>query len=132
MGNLYWCTNGNSSYLYYENSDSSCGAVYHSMSLDGYFSPIPGLVIVMPSTSWDVYGLLMTAADYGGPVICLEPKWIYRQYLGPAFANEPTDSKEIAKLKREDMYGGIPDIDKNMRFLSPKLLFVVLVLMSHW
>ena len=91
------------------------GAVYHSMSLDGYFSPIPGLVIVMPSTSWDVYGLLMTAADYGGPVICLEPKWMYRQYLGPAFDNEPTDSKEIAKLKREIMYGGVPDIDKDMR-----------------
>ena len=118
MGNLYWCTNGNSSYSCIMRTPTDPfggGAVYHSMSLDGYFSPIPGLVIVMPSTSWDVYGLLMTAADYGGPVICLEPKWMYRQYLGPAFENEPTDSKEIAKLKREIMYGGVPDIDKNMR-----------------
>ena len=31
------------------------------------------------------------------------------------FDNEPTDSKEIAKLKREIMYGGVPDIDKDMR-----------------
>ena len=47
----------------------------------------------MPSTSWDVYGLLMTAAEYKGPVIVLEPKAMYRMYLGPAFPGEPTDSK---------------------------------------
>ncbi|MEC8277246.1 MAG: transketolase C-terminal domain-containing protein, partial [Myxococcota bacterium] len=91
------------------------GAVYHSMSLDGYLSPIPGLVILMPSTSWDVYGLLMTAAEYKGPVICLEPKWMYRQYLGPAFPNEPTDDNAIADLKRMVMRGGIPEIDPEIR-----------------
>ena len=54
------------------------GAVYHSMSIDSYLTPIPGLVILMPATSADVYGLLMTAAEYKGPVIVLEPKWMYR------------------------------------------------------
>ncbi|MBM74982.1 MAG: hypothetical protein CMK59_06255 [Proteobacteria bacterium] len=118
MGNLYWCTNGNSNFAVIMRTPSDPfggGAVYHSMSLDGYFSPIPGLVLIMPSTSWDVYGLLMTAAEYRGPVICLEPKWMYRQYLGPAFPNEPTDEAEKAKLKRHVMRGGIPDINPDLR-----------------
>ena len=65
------------------------GAVYHSMSLDGFFTPIPGLVIIMPSTSYDAYGLLQSAAEYGGPVVVLEPKYCYRRTLGPAFRTSP-------------------------------------------
>jgi len=86
------------------------GAIYHSMSLDGYFTPIPGLVIVMPSTSFDVHGLLLTAGDYEGPVVCLEPKWMYRQTLGPAFPGEPTDAKEITTLKKSIMRAEVPDL----------------------
>ena len=97
MGNLYWCSNGQTTTrvtMRMPTDPFGGGAVYHSMSVDGYFAPIPGLVLVMPSTSWDVYGLLMTAADYDGPVVVLEPKWMYRQTLGPAFPGEPTDAKE--------------------------------------
>lgn len=86
------------------------GAVYHSMSVDGYFTPIPGLVVIMPSTSFDVHGLLLTAGDYDGPVVCLEPKWMYRQTLGPAFPNEPTDADAIATLKKSIMRGDVPDV----------------------
>ena len=46
----------------------------------------------MPSTSFDVYGLLMTAAEYGNTVVCLEPKFAYRLALGPAFPGEPTEA----------------------------------------
>ena len=91
------------------------GAVYHSMSIDGYFAPIPGLVIVMPSTSFDAFGLLKTAADYGGPVLVLEPKWMYRQTLGPAFPGEPTDKDEVAKMRKGLMRGEIPDIPADVR-----------------
>jgi pyruvate/2-oxoglutarate/acetoin dehydrogenase E1 component len=91
------------------------GAMYHSMSLDGYLSPVPGLVLIMPSTCRDVYGLLMTAAEYRGPVICLEPKWMYRQYLGDAFPGEPTDKQEVKDLRRFVMRGGIPQIDPGLR-----------------
>ena len=118
MGNLYWTTNGNSRFSVIMRTPVDPfggGAVYHSMSLDGYLSAIPGLVIVMPSTSWDVYGLLMTAAEYHGPVICLEPKWMYRQYLGPAFPGEPEDKDAIKDLRRFVMRGGIPDIDPGHR-----------------
>jgi 2-oxoisovalerate dehydrogenase E1 component len=86
------------------------GAMYHSMSLDGFFSPIPGLVIIMPSTSFDAHGLMLSAGDYDGPVVCLEPKWMYRQNLGPAFPGEPTDKEGITALKKRIMRGTVPDI----------------------
>lgn len=86
------------------------GAVYHSMSLDGYFCPIPGLVVIMPSTSFDAHGLMLTAGDYEGPVVCLEPKWMYRQSLGPAFPGEPTDPEAIATLKKAIMRADVPDL----------------------
>ena len=124
MANTYWCTNGNSNYAVIMRTPVDPfggGAVYHSMSLDGYFSAIPGLVLLMPSTSLDVYGLLMTAAEYRGPVIVLEPKWMYRQYKGQAFPNEPTDKNEIAELRKFIMKGGIPDIDSSIRVPFSKL-----------
>src|SRR5690606_13016294 len=86
------------------------GAIYHSMSVDGFFTPIPGLVIVMPSTSFDAHGLMLTAGEYDGPVVCLEPKWMYRQTLGPAFPGEPTDAAEVAALKRRIMRGEVPEV----------------------
>lgn len=86
------------------------GAIYHSMSVDGYFCSIPGLVVIMPSTSFDVHGLLLSAAEYDGPVICLEPKWMYRQSLGPAFPGEPTDPAEINAMKKALMRAEVPDL----------------------
>lgn len=118
MGNLYWTTDGNSRFATIMRTPVDPfggGAVYHSMSLDGYLSPIPGLVIIMPSTCRDVYGLLMTAAEYRGPVICLEPKWMYRQYLGDAFPSETDDPQEIKDLRRFVMRGGIPKLDPELR-----------------
>ena len=118
MGNLYWCTNGRSNFATIVRmpvDPFGGGAVYHSMSLDGYFTPIPGLTIVMPSTSFDVYGLLMAAAEYRGPVVVLEPKWMYRQNLGPAFPGEPQDAAAITALKKSIMRGEIPEIDPGFR-----------------
>ncbi len=124
MANTYWCTNARSNYALIMRTPVDPfggGAVYHSMSLDGYLSAIPGLVLLMPSTSLDVYGLLMTAAEYRGPVIVLEPKWMYRQYKGSAFPGEPTDKQEIAKLRKFVMRGGIPEIDESVRVPFSKL-----------
>src|SRR5204863_2405669 len=82
----------------------------HSMSLDGYFAPIPGLVLLMPSTSFDIHGLMLTAGDYDGPVVLLEPKWMYRQTLGPAFPGEPQDAVGVAELKKRIMRGEVPEL----------------------
>ncbi|MEM7244179.1 MAG: transketolase C-terminal domain-containing protein, partial [Acidobacteriota bacterium] len=79
------------------------GAVYHSMSLDGYFTPIPGLVITVPSTSHDIYGLLRTASEYEGPMLVLEPKILYRLTKGPALPNEPSDINATRMMAGEDV-----------------------------
>jgi len=118
MGNLHWCTHGQVNFATVMRTPVDPfggGAVYHSMSLDGYFTPIPGLVILMPSTSWDIYGLLLTAAEYRGPVVVLEPKWMYRQALGPGFPGEPTSAEDLTALKKSLMRGEIPEIDPDLR-----------------
>lgn len=118
LGNLHWSSNGNANaslILRMPVDPFGGGAIYHSMSCDGYFSGIPGLVLLMPSTSFDAYGLLMTAAEYGGPVVVLEPKFAYRLALGPAFPGEPTEASAIDQMKRSVMQGGIPKIDPAVR-----------------
>lgn len=92
------------------------GSVYHSMCMEGFYASIPGLVIVAPTTSRDMYGLLRTAAEYAGPVLVFESKGLYRMTLGDAFPGEPTDPKEIAALKRSIGFGGhIPDLPNDFR-----------------
>lgn len=112
-GTLYWSTLGQAStklLLRMPTDPFGGGAMYHSMSVDGYFTPIPGLVVLMPSTSFDAHGLMLTAGDYDGPVVCLEPKWMYRQTLGPAFPGEPTDAEGVRALKKASMRGEVPDL----------------------
>lgn len=113
LGNLRWSNLGNAKaklVLRMPTDPFGGGAIYHSMSLDGFFCSIPGLVILMPSTSFDMHGLLLSAGDYDGPVVCLEPKWMYRQTLGPAFPGEPTEKAEITAMKKGIMRGDIPDL----------------------
>ena len=118
LGNLHWASDGRASssvILRMPVDPFGGGAIYHSMSNEGYFAGIPGLVLLMPSTSFDVYGLLMTAAEYGGPVVVLEPKFAYRLSLGPAFPGEPTDLETIDALKKSIMRGEVPNIDPDVR-----------------
>ncbi|MBX7080195.1 MAG: hypothetical protein K1X88_13455 [Nannocystaceae bacterium] len=92
------------------------GALYHSMCMEGFYASIPGLTIVAPTTSRDVYGLLRTAAEYRGPVLVFESKGLYRMNLGDAFPGEPTDPKEVATLKRAIAFEGFaPDLPDDFR-----------------
>ena len=49
----------------------------HSQSLQSVFSHIPGLKVIMPTTPYDVKGLLISAVEDNNPVICLEHRWLY-------------------------------------------------------
>ncbi|MEM7153399.1 MAG: thiamine pyrophosphate-dependent enzyme [Myxococcota bacterium] len=92
------------------------GAVYHSMCMEGFYGAIPGLTIVAPSTSRDMYGLLRTAAEYSGPVLFFESKGLYRMTLGDAFPGEPTDPEEVRKLKRAIAFEGhAPPLPEDFR-----------------
>lgn len=51
---------------------------HHSDSMEGIFSNIPGLRVVIPSSPARAYGLLLAAIRDPDPVIFMEPKRIYR------------------------------------------------------
>lgn len=54
------------------------GALYHSQSVEAVFANVPGLKIVMPSSPYDVKGLLKAAIRDEDPVLFLEHKRAYR------------------------------------------------------
>ena len=53
-------------------------AAQHSESLEAWFVHVPGLKVVMPSTPYDVKGLLLAAIEDDNPVIFVEHKLLYR------------------------------------------------------
>ncbi len=54
-------------------------AAQHSQSLEAWFAHVPGLKVVLPSTSADAYGLLRSAIHDPNIVIFLEHKALYNQ-----------------------------------------------------
>jgi 2-oxoisovalerate dehydrogenase E1 component len=59
------------------------GGLYHSQSVEAFYTHVPGLKVVVPSTPADVKGLLREAAEDPDPVLFLEPKKLYRLGRGP-------------------------------------------------
>ncbi len=51
----------------------------HSQSLHSWFAHVPGLKVVMPSTSADASGLLASSIFDNNPVIFLEHRWLHHQ-----------------------------------------------------
>lgn len=49
----------------------------HSQSLHAWFSHIPGLKVVMPSTPHDAKGLLIASIEDDNPVIFIEHRWLH-------------------------------------------------------
>lgn len=49
----------------------------HAQSLEGFFTHIPGLKVICPSTAYDAKGLLKTAIRDENPVIIFEHKLLY-------------------------------------------------------
>ncbi len=52
-------------------------AAQHSQSLEALFYHIPGLKVIMPSTPYDAYGLLVSAIRDDQPTIFIEHKLLY-------------------------------------------------------
>ncbi len=77
------------------------GALYHSQSIEAIFANQPGLKIVMPSTPYDVKGLLKAAIRDDDPVLFLEHKRAYRLIKGDVPADDYVLPIGKADVKRE-------------------------------
>jgi pyruvate dehydrogenase E1 component beta subunit len=74
-------------------------AAQHSQSLHAWFSHIPGLKVVLPSTPYDAKGLLKTAIRDDNPVVFFEDKLMY-QMKGRVPDEEYTIPFGVADVKR--------------------------------
>ena len=75
-------------------------AAQHSQSLHSWFSHVPGLKVVVPSTPYDAKGLLKAAIRDDNPVAFFEDKMMY-QTKGPVPEEEYVIPLGKADIKRE-------------------------------
>jgi pyruvate/2-oxoglutarate/acetoin dehydrogenase E1 component len=74
-------------------------AAHHSQSLEAWFVHVPGLKVVMPSTPYDVKGLLLSSIRDNNPVVFVEHKLLYKT-KGPVPEEEYTIPLGVAEVKR--------------------------------
>ncbi len=53
------------------------GGLYHSQSVEAFFTHVPGLYVLAPSTPYDIVGLMRTAVQAPDPVLFFEHKRLY-------------------------------------------------------
>jgi len=73
---------------------------HHSESVYAWFANVPGLKVILPSTPYDVKGLLKTAIRDDSPVICVEPLKLY-SLKGQVPNEEYLIPFGVADIKRE-------------------------------
>lgn len=77
------------------------GALYHSQSVEAMFASTPGLKIVIPSTPYDVKGLLKAAIRSEDPILFFEHKRAYRLLKGEVPEDDYIIPIGKADIKRE-------------------------------
>jgi 2-oxoisovalerate dehydrogenase E1 component beta subunit len=82
------------------------GGLYHSQSVEAFFTHVPGLKVVIPSTPYDAKGLLKSAVRDPNPVIFFEPKKGYRLIRGEV----PEDEEVIVPIGKSNVTRGGSDL----------------------
>ena len=72
----------------------------HSQSLEGWFTQVPGLKVVMPGTPYDAKGLLTAALRDNNPILFIEHKVLYGME-GPVPEEEYLVPLGKAEVKKE-------------------------------
>ena len=87
-------------------TEGGCGrtlGAHHSQSLEAWFTHIPGVKVVMPSTPYDAKGLLKSAIREDNPVVYIEHKMLYNT-KGPIPEGEyliPLGKADIKKTGKD-------------------------------
>ena len=76
------------------------GAMYHSQSVEAFFAHIPGIKVVVPSTPYDVKGMIKSAVLDPDPVLFLEHKKTYRLIKGEVPDRDYSVPIGVADTKR--------------------------------
>jgi 2-oxoisovalerate dehydrogenase E1 component beta subunit len=74
------------------------GSLYHSHSFESIASRLPGWKIVMPSTAFDAYGLMLSAIADPNPVMALLPKALLRLRGEELIPGEPADENQLKEM----------------------------------
>ncbi|MEL7163604.1 MAG: transketolase C-terminal domain-containing protein, partial [Bacteroidota bacterium] len=74
---------------------------YHSQTMEAWFTSVPGLKIVYPSTPADAKGLLLAALADPNPVLYFEHKALYRSLTAPVPEGDHYVEIGKARLTRE-------------------------------
>jgi 2-oxoisovalerate dehydrogenase E1 component len=95
MSHDYWRSNGKFSpnvTIRLASGGYIGGGLYHSQTIEGALTTLPGIRIVYPSFADDAAGLLRTALRSEGPTLFLEPKALYND---PVAETEVPDGFEV-------------------------------------
>jgi 2-oxoisovalerate dehydrogenase E1 component subunit beta len=76
------------------------GGPYHSQSVEAYYAHVPGLKVVLPSTPYDMKGLLKAAIRDPDPVLFFEHKRTYRTIKGEVPDEDYIVPIGVADIKR--------------------------------
>ncbi|MCC7449335.1 MAG: alpha-ketoacid dehydrogenase subunit beta [Anaerolineae bacterium] len=77
------------------------GGLYHSQSVEAFFTHVPGLKVVIPSTPYDAKGLLKSAIHDPNPVLFFEAKKGYRSIKGDVPEDDYSIPLGVANVRRE-------------------------------
>jgi len=71
----------------------------HSQSLQTWFTHVPGLKVVMPTTPYDAKGLLISSIEDNNPVIFIEHRWLHNisDYVPKGVYRVPIGKANIIK-----------------------------------
>jgi pyruvate/2-oxoglutarate/acetoin dehydrogenase E1 component len=76
-------------------------AAQHTQSLEAWFSHVPGIKVVMPTTAYDAKGLLKTSIRDDNPVVFIENKVLYATAKGDVPDDDYTVPFGKAAIRRE-------------------------------
>ncbi|MFL5331458.1 MAG: alpha-ketoacid dehydrogenase subunit beta [Gemmataceae bacterium] len=74
------------------------GSLYHSHSFESWATRLPGWKIVMPSSSLDAYGLMLSAIADPNPVMMLLPKALLRVRDEQPIPGEPGTDEQLKEM----------------------------------